>query len=176
MTESQWGELPDPVVVRAPAWARVVSFPLMAALWVGCLFGLYGLVTRGAGPDVPWLATAVAWVLVLFLVLLLPFAGFMILSYRLVLGREGMERRPGNTRVAVGELSELRALPASTINRANRGARVQLIDAHGGVIAQIEETAAEWANGLNMVRYWASRHPDLVKDDYTRQRLVKSGD
>lgn len=173
VTSSQWGALPDPVVVRAPSWARFVSLPLMSILWVGLLFGLYGLVTHGAGGDVPWLAAAAAWILTIFFVVILPPAAYMILMFRLVLGPERIERRPGGTSVAVSDLRELRALPASTINRAQRGARVQVINAHGGVVAQIEESAREWAAGLDMARYWASRHPDLVKDDYTRGRLVR---
>ncbi|MFC7486765.1 hypothetical protein ACOCJ7_11035 [Knoellia sp. CPCC 206453] len=172
MTSPQWGELPDPVVVRAPSWARFVSIPLMAVLWVGLLFGLYGLVTQGAGDDVPWLAAAAAWILAIFFVLVLPAAAYALLAYRLVLGPERIERRPGRTSVEVSELRELRALPASTINRANRGARVQMITSNGGVVAQIEESSREWSEGLDMARYWALTNPDLVRDDYTRERLV----
>lgn len=175
MTSPQWGELPDPVVVRAPSWARFVSIPLMVVLWVGLLFGLYGLVTRGAGDDVPWLAAAAAWILTIFFVVILPLSAYALLSYRIVLGPERIERRPGKTSVEVSELRELRALPASTINRANRGARVQMITSDGGVVAQIEESSREWSDGLDMVRYWASQHPALVKDDYTRERLMGRG-
>jgi hypothetical protein len=176
VTSPQWGELPTPVVVRAPSWARFVSLPLMAVLWVGLLFVLYGLVTQGAGDDVPWLAAAAGWVLTIFFVVVLPLAAHALLTYRLVLGPERIERRPGRTSVEVSDLRELRALPASTINRANRGARVQMIASNGGVVAQIEESSREWGDGLDMVRYWALANPDLVKDDYTRQRLVRSGD
>lgn len=147
----------------------------MAAFWVGCLLGLYGLVTHGAGDDVPWPAAAVAWVLVLFFVVVLPIAGYGILTFRLTLSPDRIERRPGRTNVAVSDLSQIRALPAATINRANRGARVQMLDAHGGMVAQIEESAREWNDGLDMARYWVSQHPDLVKDDYTRQRLMADG-
>ncbi|WP_353950755.1 hypothetical protein V6K52_14095 [Knoellia sp. S7-12] len=174
MASSQWGELPDPVVMRAPAWARLVSVPVMAVLWVGLLFGLYGLVTQGAGQDVPWLAAAAGWVLTIFFVVILPLAAYALLTFRLVLGPDRIERRPGRTSVAVSDLRELRALPAATINRANRGARVQMINSSGGVVAQIEESSREWAKGLNMVRFWASRQPELIKDDYTQQRLVRS--
>lgn len=174
VTSPQWGALPETVVVRAPSWARFVSVPLMAALWVGLLFGLYGLVTQGAGDDVPWLAAAAAWSLTIFFVVVLPLATWAILTFRLVLGPDRVERRPRGRSVAVGDLRELRALPASTINRANRGARVQMIDANGGLVAQIEESSREWAEGLDMARYWASEHPELVRDDYTRQRLVRT--
>ncbi|MEO7269971.1 MAG: hypothetical protein ABIW49_12265 [Knoellia sp.] len=172
MTSPQWGELPDPVVVRAPSWARFVSIPLMAVLWVGLVFGLYGLVTHGVGDDVPWLAAAAAWILAIFFVVILPLAAYALLAYRLVLGPEHIERRPGRTSVKVSALRELRALPASTINRANRGARVQMITSNGGVAAQIEESSREWVDGLDMVRYWALTNPELVKDDYTRDRLT----
>lgn len=144
----------------------------MAVLWVGLLFGLYGLVTHGAGQDVPWLAVAAGWVLTIFFVVVLPLAAYALLTFRLVLRPDRIERRPGRTSVAVSDLRELRALPASTINRANRGARVQMIGANGGVVAQIEESSREWVAGLDMARYWVSRHTGLVKDDYTRERLV----
>lgn len=144
----------------------------MALLWVGCVVGLYGLVTRGVGDDVPRLAAAAAWVLVVLLVLALPLAAYVVLTFRLVLDRDRIERHPTGASVAVGELREVRALPASTINRANRGARVQMIGPDGGMVAQIEESAAEWPRGLDMVRAWVSHRPELVKDDYTRERLL----
>lgn len=170
---SEEASLSSSVVVRAPWWARFVSVPLMALLWVGLLFGLYGLVTQGAGDDVPWLAATAGWILTLFFVLVLPIAAWAILTFRLVLGPDRIERRPGRTNVAVGDMRELRALPASTIARANRGARVQMISENGRVVAQIEESAREWVDGLDMTRYWASQHPDLIKDDYTSERLVR---
>lgn len=110
--------------------------------------------------------------LAIFFVVILPPAAYALLTFRLVLRPDRIERRPGRTSVAVSDLRELRALPASTINRANRGARVQMINSSGGVVAQIEESAREWVDGLDMARYWVSRQPDLVKDDYTRERLV----
>lgn len=146
----------------------------MALLWVGLLFVLYGLVTQGAGDDVPWLAAAAAWILTVFFFLVLPLAAWAILTFRLVLGPDRIERRPGRISVVVRDLRELRALPASTINRANRGARVQMINANGGVVAQIEESAREWTDGLDMARYWASQNPDLIKDDYTNERLLRA--
>lgn len=173
MTSPRWAVVPDPVVVRAPSWARFVSVPLMAVLWVGMLFGLYGLVTQGAGDDVPRLAAAAGWILTILFFVILPPVAYSLLTYRLVLGPERIERRPGRTSV---EVSELRALPASTINRADRGARVQMINSNGGDVAGIEESAREWFDGLDMARFWASRHPELVKDDYTRQRLVRSNE
>lgn len=175
MTSPRWAVPPDPVVVRAPRWARFVSVPLMAVLWTGLLFGLHGLVTQGVGDDVPWLAAIAGWVLTIFFVVILPPAAYAILTFRLVLGPERIERRPGRTNAVVSELRELRALPASTINRANRGARVQMIGSNGRVVAQVEESAREWTDALDMARFWASRHPGLVTDDYTRTRLVDSG-
>lgn len=147
----------------------------MAVLWIGLLVSLYGLVVHGAGDEVPWLAAAVAWILTLFFVVVLPAAAYLILTFRIELGPERIERRPGGTSVAVSELREIRALPASTINRANRGARVQMITKQGGVAAQIEESGSEWMEGLQMARYWVSQHPNLVKDDYSRARLVARG-
>lgn len=145
----------------------------MVVLWVGCVFGLYGLVRYGPGENVPWLAATVGWLLVIFFVILLPVAAHTVLTFGLTLGPDRIERRPGRTRVAVADLREVRALPASTINRANRGARVQLVGPDGSVVAQIEESAAQWERGLDMVRFWVSREPALVQDDYTRERLLR---
>ena len=113
MSEPQRGELPPRVVITAPAWARLISLPLMLALWVGCVLGLVGLARDGAGEGTPLAALVVAWVVVLLLVLVIPPAAWFILRYRTVLdvANDRVERSPGRVSVPVSRLRELRALP-----------------------------------------------------------------
>ncbi|MBM6400552.1 hypothetical protein [Phycicoccus sonneratiae] len=176
MSGPQRGELPTRVVITAPAWVRLISLPLMLAFWVGCVMGLVGLVRDGAGEDTPLLAAVVGWVLVLFFVLVIPPAAWFVLRYRTVLDVEGdrVERQPGAVSVPVSTLRELRALPPSTLNRANRGARVQVIGENGGVVAQVDESMRQWPAALAVLRAWARRDPSLVEGDYSRAALLGS--
>ena len=146
----------------------------MLAFWVGCLIGLVGLVREGAGQDTPFLAAAVGWVLVVLFVLVIPPAVWVLLTARTVLdvANDRVERRPGAVSVPVSALRELRALPPATVDRANRGARVQAVDARGAVVAQVEESARQWPTALAVLREWARRRPELVHDDYSRERLL----
>ncbi len=146
----------------------------MVAFWVGCVLGLVGLVREGAGEDTPFLAAAVGWVLVVLFVLVIPPTAWVLLTARTVLdvANDRVERRPGKVAVPVSALRELRALPPSTLNRANRGARVQVVDARGTVVAQVEESMRDWPTALAVVREWARRRPDLVHDQYSTDRLL----
>lgn len=177
MSEPQRGELPTRVVVTAPGWVRFLALPLMVLFWVGCVIGLYGLVREGAGADTPVAAAVVAWVLVVFFVLVIPPAAWAILRYRTVLdlANDRVERRPGKVSVPVSTLRELRALPPALVNRANRGARVQVIDANGRVVTQVDESMRQWPAALAVLREWARRNPSLVEGDYSRSALLGVG-
>ncbi|MBT9254252.1 hypothetical protein KMZ32_00915 [Phycicoccus sp. MAQZ13P-2] len=176
MTDPQRGELPTRVVVRAPTWVRYVGLPLMVLWWGLCAFMLVGFLVSGVGvgDGTPLLAAVVSYVLLGLFVVVIPPAAWSVVRYRTVLdlanGR--VERRPGNVSLAVSEVRELRALPAAPVGRANRGARVQVLDAEGRVAAQVEESMREWPAALVVLREWARQHPGLVEGEYSRQALL----
>ncbi|MBM6405416.1 hypothetical protein JQN72_14315 [Phycicoccus sp. CSK15P-2] len=176
MSEPQRGALPARVVVRSPAWVRFVALPLMLVFWGACAYTFVGfVVTRaGFGDGTPLAATLVGYVLLFFFVAVIPPAAWGIARYRIVLDvvNDRVERRPGNVSVPVSALREIRALPAAVVGRANRGARVQLLDGDGRVAAQLEESMREWPAALGVVREWARRDPSLVEGDYSRERLL----
>ena len=149
----------------------------MLLFWVGCVVALVGLVREGAGPDTPVAAAVAAWVLVILFVLLLPAAAWAIVRFRTVLDVENdrVERTPGGVSLPVSAVRELRALPASTVDRANRGARVQIVGPDGSVVAQVEESMREWPAALAVLRAWARRDPSLVVDDTARWALLGAG-
>ena len=53
------------------------------------------------------IAAAAAWILAIFFVVILPLAAYALLAYRLVLGPEHIERRPGRTSVREMKLRSL---------------------------------------------------------------------
>ncbi len=171
MREPQRGALPANVVVRSPAWARVVSLPLMALWWVLSVIGLLRLVREGAGDDTPLAAAVLAWALLLLFVVVVPPAAWFLLTYRVELGPQGVSRRPGGLCVPLRGLTRLEALPPATLSRADRGARVRVHG--GGQVIQVADSSQEFPAVLDLVRAWAADRPELVTDEYSRSRLLR---
>ena len=57
------------------------------------------------------------------------------------------------------------------MNRANRGARVQLVG-EDSMVAQVEESMRQWPAALAVLREWARRDPSLLAGEYSRAALL----
>lgn len=153
-----------------------MALPVLVLLWGACGYTLVGLLAHGTGPGdgTPVLAALVGYPVLVLLVVVLPPAAWAIGRHRVVLdvANRRVERRPGRVSVPVSELRAVRAVPPARVDRANRGLRVRVVDAAGGVAAQLDESTREWGPALRVLREWAREEPRLVDDEYTRALLL----
>lgn len=179
MTDAQWGGLPTPVVVRPPTWVRWVGPPLLLGAWV--LF-LSPVVLAVRERD--WMApvrdsglgavgAVVGWVVVAVLLLTIPPAIRAILTYRTVLDARGVEAPFGRGRFDLDQIDEVRWVPqGGPVNAANRPERFEVLSRESGLVARAPRGEVDWEATRAVLRHWASRRPQIVRDEPTALALA----
>ena len=182
MTDAQWGGLPAPVVVRPPGWVRWLGPPLLVGAWLVLLSPVV-LALR----ERDWIApvrdaglgaggAVVGWVVVAALLVAIPPALRALLTYRTVLDVDGVEAAFGRGRVDLATIERVRWVPQSgPVNAANRPERFEVLTA-SGLVARVSRGESDWEATRLLLRHWARRRPEIVRDDPTAGALDGDAD
>lgn len=168
-----------PVVVRAPLWMRLVGPVLLAGVWVAMLTPI-GLAVR----ERDWMAPVgdsglgaggaiVGWVIVAVFVVIIPPSLKVLLTYRTVLDAQGVQAPNSRGRVDLEEIKTVRWVPqGGPVNAANRPERFEVLSESSGLVARVSRDEADWPAVRAMLRHWAQRRPEIVRDDQTAAALA----
>lgn len=179
MTDAQWGGLPTPVVVRPPTWVRWLGPPLLVGTWVLFLSPVVLAVrerdwmapVRDSGLGVG--GALVGWLIVAVLLVAIPPAIRAILTYRTVLDAGGVDRPFGRGRVDLSQVRTIRWVSqGGPVNAANRPERFEVLTDEAGLVARVARGEADWEGTRAVLAHWASRRPEIVRDEPTAAALA----
>lgn len=179
MTDAQWGGLPTPVVVRPPTWMRWLGPPLLAGTWLLFVSPVALAVherdwmapVRGSGLGV--FGALVGWVIVAVLLVSIPPAIRVLLTYRTVLDAEGVQAPFDRGRVDLDRVTQVRWVPqGGPVNAANRPERFEVLAGDAGLVARVPRGEADWDGTRAVLAHWATRRPEIVRDDPTAEALA----
>lgn len=123
----------------------------------------------GLGP----VGAVVGWVIVAALLVVIPPALRAILTYRTVLDVDGVEAPFGRGRHELAQIDEVRWVPqGGPVNAANRPERFEVLGGEAGLLARVPRGEADWEATRTLLRHWARRRPQIVRDDRTAAVLA----
>lgn len=179
VTDAQWGGLPSSVVVHPPGWVRWLGPPLLVGTWLLLLSPIVLAVRErdwmapvrdsglGAGGAV------VGWVVVAVLLVVIPPAVRVVLTYRTVLDAGGVVAPFGRGRIDLDAIETVRWVPqGGPVNAANRPERFEVIATTSGLVARAARGEADWDATRAVLRHWAGRRPEIVRDEATAAVLA----
>lgn len=115
----------------------------------------------------------VGWVVVTVLLVAIPPALRVVLTYRTVLHPGGLEPPFGRSRVDLAQVEQVRWVPqGGPVGAANRPERFEVIGRGDGLLARVARGEADWDATRAVLRHWAATRPEIVRDDLTTAALA----
>ncbi|KGN28841.1 hypothetical protein N798_17130 [Knoellia flava TL1] len=166
-------------MVRPPTWMRWLGPPLLLGTWVLFLSPVVLAVrerdwmahVRDSGLGVG--GALVGWFILAVLLVVIPPAIKVLLTYRTVLDAGGVDPPLGRARVDLGEVRKIRWVPqGGPVNAANRPERFEVISEQSGLVARVARGEADWGATQAVLRHWARQRPEIVEDEPTAAALA----
>ncbi|KGN42699.1 hypothetical protein N801_13855 [Knoellia aerolata DSM 18566] len=161
---------------------RWLGPPLLAATWLAGLSPVVLAIREG-----DWQApvrdsglgaagASVGWVVVAVLLVTIPLAVRVLLTYRTVLDAGGVDAPFGRGRHVLADLERVRWVPqGGPVNAAHRPERFEVSASGAGLVARVTRQEADWESALAVLRYWSRARPEIVADEQTAQVLADAG-
>jgi len=125
------------------------------------------------GSDLGVVGALVGWVVVAVLLVAIPPAIRVILTYRTVLDAAGVDPPFGRGRVDLAQVRKIRWVPqGGPVNAANRPERFEVLTEQSGLVARVARGEADWDGTRAVLAHWASLRPEIVQDDPTAAALA----
>ena len=166
-------------MVRPPTWVRWIGPPLLAATWVLLVTPVALAVherdwmapVRGSGLGV--FGALVGWVVVAVLLVAIPPAIRVVLTYRTVLDAEGVQAPFSRGRFDLARVTQVRWVPqGGPVNAASRPERFEVLAGDAGLVARVPRGEADWDGTRAVLAHWATRRPEIVRDEPTAVALA----
>ncbi len=170
--------MPKPVLIRAPAWMRLLGPVLLLGLWLGMASVVVFAFREG-----DWMAPVrdaglgpfgaiVGWILVTFFLLFLPPSIWVLLRYRSVLDVYGVEAPFGRGRHELPQIAMVRWVPqGGPVNAANKPERFEIFAEPRTLVARVTRAETDWDAAVMMLRRWAEMRPQIMRDEPTAAAL-----
>lgn len=168
----------DRVVVRTPWPLLWIGGPAAAALWVGMLAAVRLAVVEGdwmapfRGSGIGAVGSAIGWLVVAFLLVVLPVGVWYAASYREVLDADGVRLRVGRRRTTTSreQVVSVHYVDASSVDGRQRPSRVYVMARdQKQPVARFTARDRGWRRAVGVLAQWLRERPELAADARTRE-------